>query len=55
MRDARGTWFYLVVGALIGLALGALVTATTDVPLALEAGLVLGALVGWWLSRRVST
>jgi hypothetical protein len=55
MRDARGTWFYLVVGALIGLALGALVSVTTDVPLALEAGLVLGALVGWWLSRRVST
>jgi hypothetical protein len=51
MRDARGTWFYLVVGALIGLALGALVSVTTDVPLALEAGLVLGALVGW-LSRR---
>jgi hypothetical protein len=55
MRDARGRWFYLVVGALIGLALGALVSVTTDVPLALEAGLVLGALVGWWLSRRVST
>jgi uncharacterized membrane protein YdjX (TVP38/TMEM64 family) len=55
MRDARGTWFYLVVGALIGLALGALVSVTTDVPLALEAGLALGALVGWWLSRRAST
>jgi hypothetical protein len=55
MRDARGTWVYLLVGALLGLAFGALVTVTTDVPLALEAGLVLGALVGWWLSRRVST
>jgi hypothetical protein len=50
---ARGTWFFLVVGAVIGLALGILVSVTSDVPLAPEAGLVLGALVGW-LSRRVS-
>jgi hypothetical protein len=54
MRDARGTWLYLVVGALIGLAVGVVVSVTTDVPLAPEAGVVLGALVGW-LSRRVST
>jgi hypothetical protein len=54
MKGARGTWFFLVVGAVIGLALGILVSVTTDVPLAPEAGLVLGALVGW-LSRRVST
>jgi uncharacterized membrane-anchored protein YhcB (DUF1043 family) len=54
MTNARGTWFYLVVGAVIGLVLGILVSVTTDVPLAPEAGLVLGALVGW-LSRRVST
>jgi hypothetical protein len=54
MRDARRTWLYLVVGALIGLALGVLVSVTTDVPLAPEAGVVLGVLVGW-LSRRVST
>lgn len=39
------------VGAVIGLALGILVSVTTDVPLAPEVGLVLGALVGW-LSRR---
>ena len=39
------------VGAVLGLALGILVSVTTDVPLAPEAGLVLGALVGW-LSRR---
>ena len=52
-KDARGTWFFLVVGAVIGLALGALVSVTTDVPLAPEVGLVLGALVGW-LARRVS-
>ena len=54
MRSVRGTWLYLVVGAVIGLLLGILVSVTTDVPLAPEAGLVLGALVGW-LSRRVST
>jgi hypothetical protein len=53
MKVARGAWF-LVVGAVIGLALGILVSLTTDVPLAPEAGLVLGALVGW-LSLRVST
>ena len=50
----RGTWFFVVVGAVIGLALGILVSLTTDVPLAPEAGLVVGALVGW-LSRRVRT
>lgn len=50
-KDARRTWFFLVVGAVIGLALGILVSVTTDVPLAPEAGLVLGLLVGW-LSRR---
>jgi large-conductance mechanosensitive channel len=51
---ARGTWFFLVVGAVIGLALGILVSVITDVPFAPELGLVLGALVGW-LSRRAST
>jgi hypothetical protein len=35
----------------IGLALGILVSVTTDVPFATEAGLLLGALAGW-LSRR---
>jgi hypothetical protein len=39
------------VGAVIGLALGILISVTTDVPLAPEVGLVLGALIGW-LSRR---
>jgi hypothetical protein len=39
------------VGAVTGLALGILVGVTTDVPLAPEVGLVLGALVGW-LTRR---
>jgi hypothetical protein len=53
-EDARGTWFFVGVGALIGVVLGILVGVTTDVPLAPEAGLILGALVGW-LFRRVST
>jgi hypothetical protein len=41
----------IALGAVTGLALGILVSVTTDVPLAPEAGLLLGALVGW-LSRR---
>jgi hypothetical protein len=41
----------IAIGAAIGLAIGILVSVTTDVPLAPEAGLALGALVGW-LSRR---
>jgi hypothetical protein len=53
-KEGRRTWLFLVVGAVIGLALGTLVSLTTDVPLAPEAGLVIGLLVGW-LVRRVST
>jgi hypothetical protein len=41
----------VALGALVGLAIGIVVSVTTNVPLAPEAGLVLGALVGW-LSRR---
>ena len=41
----------IAVGAAIGLAVGIVVSVTTDVPLAPEAGLALGALIGW-LSRR---
>jgi hypothetical protein len=41
----------VVLGAVIGFALGILISMTTDVPLAPEVGLALGALVGW-LSRR---
>ena len=48
------TWPFLVAGAGIGLALGILVSIATDVPLAPEAGLVLGALAGW-LVRRMRT
>ena len=41
----------VALGGVIGLALGILVSVTTDLPLAPEAGLVLGALIGWF-SRR---
>jgi uncharacterized membrane-anchored protein YhcB (DUF1043 family) len=53
MRDGTRTWLFPVVGAVIGLALGILVSVITDVPLAPEAGLVIGVFAGW-LSRRVS-
>jgi hypothetical protein len=41
----------IALGAVLGLVLGIVVSVATDVPLAPEIGLVLGALVGW-LSRR---
>jgi hypothetical protein len=41
----------IALGAVLGLALGILVSVTTDVPLAPEVGLVLGALAGWLLRR----
>ena len=50
-RTGGKTWPFLVVGAGIGFALGILVSIATDVPLAPEAGLVLGALAGWVVHR----
>jgi hypothetical protein len=41
----------IAVGGVTGLALGIVVSLTTDIPLAPELGLLLGALAGW-LSRR---
>ena len=41
----------IALGAFIGLVLGILVSLTTNVPLAPEAGLVLGAGAGWLVSR----
>ena len=41
----------IAIGAAVGLALGILVSVTTDLPLAPEIGLLLGALIAW-LSRR---
>lgn len=41
----------IAIGAVGGLALGILVSATTEIPFAPEVGLLLGALAGW-LSHR---
>jgi hypothetical protein len=44
---ARG----LAIGGAIGLVVGIVVSILTDVPLAPEAGLLLGLLAGWVLTR----
>ena len=49
--DRRHIWS-VVLGAVVGVALGIVVSVTTDVPLAPEAGLLLGGLVGWFSARR---
>jgi hypothetical protein len=41
----------IAIGAFVGLVAGILVGIATDLPLAPEAGLVLGALVGWLANR----
>jgi hypothetical protein len=41
----------IVIGAVIGLVLGILVSVATDIPLAPEAEFVLGGLAGWRLGR----
>jgi hypothetical protein len=41
----------IAVGAVVGLALGIVVSVATDLPLAPEVGLLLGALVAWLLRR----
>ena len=45
----------IAIGAAVGLVLGIIVSVTTDIPLAPEAGLALGALAGWLLRRNPST
>jgi hypothetical protein len=42
------------VGAVAGLVLGILVSVGTDLPLAPEVGLLLGALGGWLFGREAS-
>jgi hypothetical protein len=42
------------IGAFAGFLLGLLVSVATDVPLAPEAGLLLGGGVGWFLSRETA-
>jgi hypothetical protein len=53
VRDAAARpqplWIFLAVGAVGGLAVGILVSVTTDLPFAPEVGVVLGAAVGWAL------
>jgi hypothetical protein len=41
----------IAVGAVTGLALGIVVSLATDIPLAPELGLLLGALAGWLIRR----
>jgi hypothetical protein len=50
-NQRRAAWVSLVLGAVIGLAVGLLVSITTDVPLAPEAGLAVGVLGGWLVQR----
>jgi hypothetical protein len=42
----------IALGAVLGLALGIVVSVTTEVPFAPEVGLALGALVGWRSRRK---
>jgi hypothetical protein len=44
----------IVAGGVVGLIVGIAISVTTDIPLAPEAGLALGAMIGW-LSQREST
>jgi len=44
----------IAIGALVGLALGILVSATTDLPLAPEVGLLLGVLIAWLSQRELA-
>ena len=41
----------IAIGAVTGLAIGIIVSLATDVPLAPEIGLLLGALAAWLLRR----
>ena len=50
-----GTGGAILIGAVAGLALGILVSVTTDVPLAPEAGLLLGVLAGWLSGRTTAS
>jgi len=45
------TWLVLAAGAVTGLALGIVVSVTTDIPFAPEIGLVVGAAVAWTIRR----
>jgi ElaB/YqjD/DUF883 family membrane-anchored ribosome-binding protein len=47
IRERSRTWL-AISGAAVGVVLGILVSVTTDIPLAPEVGLLLGAVVGWF-------
>ena len=49
-----GIGLVIAIGALVGLALGILVSATTDLPLAPEVGLLLGVLIAWLSQRELA-
>jgi hypothetical protein len=51
-REPPGTWLFVCVGAAIGLVLGIVVSVATDLPLAPEVGVLLGALAGWLVRLR---
>jgi len=48
----RGRTWSVLTGAAVGVAIGILVSVTTGVPFAPEAGLLLGALGGWFWAAR---
>jgi hypothetical protein len=52
--DAMSTGAAIVIGAVTGLAVGILVSVITDVPLAPEAGVLLGAFAGWFSHRQAA-
>lgn len=45
----------IAIGAVTGLALGILVSVTTDLPLAPELGVLLGVLAGWLVGREAAS
>jgi hypothetical protein len=51
-RDRGRAWFVLT-GAAVGLVIGILLSVTTDVPFAPEAGLLHGGLGGWFWAARL--
>jgi membrane associated rhomboid family serine protease len=50
-RDRRSLWIFLIVGALVGLCVGILVSVATEVHFAPEIGTVLGLAAGWGVHR----
>jgi hypothetical protein len=54
MVGALSTGAAIGISAVAGFALGILVSVTTDLPLAPEVGLLLGALAGWLFHRKAS-